>query len=252
MNLVVNAVYAMHEKGVLGISLKRTTFDKQDLAHRTDMKAGLYAELSVSDTGTGISPEVMDHIFEPFFTTKEFGQGTGMGLSVVHGIVLAHHGLIQVQSEPGQGTRFCVYFPIMEVKKVSFNTSVASLPKGTEGILFVDDEPALAAVGQRMLKSLGYKVTVTTSSRQALEIFQSRSEEFDLIITDQTMPEMSGLELIQEILKINPEFPVILCTGHSSRVSMNPARKGPFQELIMKPATIEQLALAVRKVIDRK
>jgi len=250
MNLVMNAVHAMHETGILRISLKRASFDEQDLAHRPDMVAGPYVQLSVSDTGIGMSPEVIEHVFEPFFTTKDVGKGTGMGLSVVHGIVLAHKGLIKVYSEPGKGTTFHVYFPIAESEAVYLAESVVPLPVGTERILFVDDEPELATLGQNILENLGYKVTVTTSSVDALEIFHSRPDAFDLVITDQTMPKMSGLELIQELLNINPAVPIILCTGYSSKISLDHTNECTFQELLMKPLTRKKLATAVRRVID--
>ncbi len=250
MNLTVNAVHAMREKGLLSITLEATTLDEHDLKLRPDMTPGLYAKLTVADTGAGIPPDVADRIFDPFFTTKEVDEGTGMGLSVVQGVVMSHNGMIKVESKQGQGSHFHVYFPIIETKKVKLVESIEPLPRGTESILFVDDELDLTELSRQILEGLGYKVTAFNDSVEALAFFQSRPDEFDLLITDQTMPNLSGLELMDKVLKTRPTLPIILCTGYSSKVSLDNIHEYKFQRLIMKPFTRNVFAKTVREVID--
>jgi len=250
MNLSTNAVHSMQEKGVLEISLKQAVFTRGDLVHYPEMVPGAYVRLSVSDTGVGMEQETLNRIFDPFFTTKKIGEGTGLGLSVVHGIVMAHHGMITVDSTPGKGTTFHVFFPIIETEKIQVVENDQALPTGNERILIVDDEEYLTEMWRQLLKFLGYRVTTTTSSKKALDIFRAQPEEFDLVITDQTMPGMTGAELSQELMGIRPDIPIILCTGYSSRVSIEEAIAMRIRKFFMKPVDTRQLAIAIREILD--
>lgn len=251
LNLCANAVHAMDEKGLLRINLEEVKLTAQDIPSGTDLQAGKYAMLSISDTGTGMDKKTIDKIFDPFFTTKGVGIGTGMGLSVVHGIVEQHGGFINVDSTLGQGTTFNIYFPVVEELGTELKTDTAeSLPTGTERILFVDDEECLADTCNELLECQGYRVTSTTSSIEALEVFRKSPEKFDLVFTDQTMPEMSGVELATELLKIRPDIPIILCSGFSAKVSEQEAKGLGIREFCMKPMDMKQLATVARKVLD--
>jgi CheY-like chemotaxis protein len=194
--------------------------------------------------------ETSERIFDPFFTTKEIGQGTGMGLSVVHGIVDSYGGMIRVSSEPGKGSTFDVYLPIVQDEEMlELSPATTALPGGTERILFIDDEEGLVLMGRRILEQLGYKVTSETSSLAALRTFKATPDRFELLITDQSMPEMSGLELIAEILKIRADLPVILSTGYSTKVSSKNAAELGISALIMKPYEKKILAETIRRVL---
>jgi signal transduction histidine kinase/CheY-like chemotaxis protein len=253
INLCTNAVHAMQEKGTLGVGLKETFLSDRDLLHRPDMVPGKYAELSVSDTGTGIDPETIDRVFDPFFTTKEVGKGTGMGLSMVHGIALSNRGMIMVDSEPGMGSQFHVYFPVVESEDVELEEIQEDLPTGTEKILLVDDEEGIVDLQKNMLEQHGYTITTKTSSIEALDYVTGCPEEIDLVITDQSMPEMSGTELIAEIKKIRPDIPVILTTGFSTKVSSEEEAKAMgITEFIMKPVDMRSLVTVVRKALDQR
>ena len=215
MNLSTNAAYAMREKGgILDIELTDHSISLSN-DDPQEIKPGPYMKLVVRDTGTGMSAEVMDKIFDPFFTTKKLGEGTGLGLSVVHGIVKQHDGYVTVESEPGKGSTFTVYFPKITGGLEADAVSDDTIPTGSERILFVDDEEALVEMGEDILAELGYEVTSRMSSREALALFKSDPSRFDLVITDQTMPDMTGVELAKEILAIRPDMPVIMCTGFS-------------------------------------
>ena len=252
MNLCTNASHAMREKGgTLEVSLRAITIDTRELLPEPDMAPGDYLVLSVRDTGLGMDDRVMKRIFEPFFTTKEKGQGTGLGLSVVYGIVKSHKGGIRVSSRPGQGSVFSVYLPAasteaeVERETVSWDT----LPTGTERILFVDDEEPIVELGQGVLRRLGYTVVAKRSGREALETFREDGA-FDLVITDQTMPEMTGVMLAAELLKLRPDLPVILCTGYSESVSRETAQEVGIREFLMKPLSKRELAGAVRRALE--
>jgi len=250
INLCANAVYAMDEKGLLKISLTESEFNAPQ---GTDQQAGRYAKLSVSDTGTGIDKDTIDRIFDPFFTTKGVGVGAGMGLSVVHGIVKQHDGFITVDSILGQGSTFNIYLPITEEGEEELSIEATeALPTGTGKILFVDDEECIADTCGELLEYQGYKVTSVTSSAEALEIFKASPDEFDLVFTDQTMPGMSGVELANELLKIRPEIPIILCSGYSAKVSEADAKGAGIREFCMKPMDMKQLARVARKVLDER
>ncbi|RLG22329.1 sensory box histidine kinase/response regulator protein, partial [Methanosarcinales archaeon] len=254
MNLCTNSAHAMRETGgTLGIEVKNVEIRQGEapLAHLS-LTPGTYLKLSISDTGHGMSPEVMERIFEPYFTTKDKGEGTGLGLAMVHGIAKDHGGTINVYSEPEKGSIFHVYLPVIEKEEEEVREPAIRLPRGNERILLVDDEAMLVEVGSQMLELLGYRVTTRTSSVEALELFRTRPEEFDLVITDMTMPQMSGDILARELRKIRPSIPVIICTGFSERISPDRARLMGIQGFAMKPLVIKDLAGIVREVLDKR
>jgi len=253
MNLCTNASHAMQEKGgMLSVSLSEVELDSSYIVKHFDIKPGSYLKLSISDTGHGMSASLMGHIFDPFFTTKEKGKGTGMGLSVVHGIVKSHNGTIHVYSEPGEGSTFNVYLPIIEKQLEQKIRAKKPIPTGTEHILFVDDEESLIDMGKQSLVSLGYNVTTRISSIEALELFKTQPDAFDLVITDLTMTNMTGDELAEKIMAIRPDIPVILCTGFSTRITEEKAKSMGIKAFIMKPMIRKDIAETIRKVIDHK
>jgi PAS domain S-box-containing protein len=219
MNLFTNAAHAMEDEGgTLGITLKDILFDKS-LSKELDLKSGNYIELAVSDTGIGIPPEISDSIFEPYFTTKDPGEGTGMGLAMVQGIVESYGGKISVNSILEEGTTFTIYLPVTRKRKIQRQYDHEQLPMGTERIMFVDDEAPIAKMGSLGLERLGYQVDTRTSSVEALELFKSKPNGFDLVVTDMTMANMTGDKLAIELMKIRKDIPVILCTGYSKKIS---------------------------------
>jgi PAS domain S-box-containing protein len=256
MNLCTNAAHAMREsKGELTIRLASVDIRARDplLIHHA-LAAGRYLNLTVGDTGVGIEPAIMERIFDPFFTTKEPGEGTGMGLAVVHGIVKSCCGAVTVKSDVGQGAEFNVYFPLLpEEPEGRLGAGVAEpVAGGKERLLFVDDEDVLVQVGREMLRGLGYEVVGCTGSLEALELFRSQPERFDLVITDMTMPNMTGVELFREIRKIRPSTPVILCSGFSEAMTREKAQALGVSEFIQKPIVYQQIAPAIRRVLDRE
>ncbi|MGB5748445.1 MAG: PAS domain-containing protein [Desulfobacterales bacterium] len=253
MNLCTNAGHAMREKGgVLEVKLKNVKFGEDLAAEHPELKPGPYLELAISDTGHGISAHILDRIFDPFFTTKEKSEGTGMGLSVVHGIVGSHGGKVIVSSEPGKGSTFKIYLPTVERDEAPQPIAEEPIATGTERILFVDDEPSLVKIGKQMLESLGYKVTGRTSSIEALELFKAKAHSFDLVITDMTMPNMTGDELARELIRINPEISVILCTGYSTRINQQKAAAMGIRALVSKPVLRRDIAETIRDVLAEK
>jgi signal transduction histidine kinase/CheY-like chemotaxis protein len=252
MNLCTNAYHAMREKGgVLEVTLLEEEISPDDSESNLDLSPGTYLKLTVSDTGHGMDHAVMEKIFIPYFTTKPFGEGTGMGLAITHGIVKSCGGDIQVYSEPSEGTTFHVYFPrIEEDSYAQQSISTEPIQKGNESILLVDDEVQLVRVMQQMLERLGYHVTARANSVEALEAFRHQPEEFDLVITDQTMPNMTGAKLAQEIMGIRSDIPVILFTGFSEVISEEKAKAMGIREYIMKPVITRDLAKAIRRVLD--
>jgi PAS domain S-box-containing protein len=251
INLCTNADHSMPDGGVIEVTLKNVALDEDTAAQHADLTPGWYVNLAVSDTGHGISQEEIDRIFDPYFTTKELGKGTGMGLAVVHGIVKGHNGLITVQSEIGKGTTFSMVFPAVEEQAVSEPETGKELPTGDERILFIDDEEPLVKMGHQRLERLGYKVDATTSPIEALERFRSRPDQFDLVITDLTMPKMTGDKLVQEILNIRPDIPVILCTGFSEKIDEKKANAIGAADYIEKPLDKRDFAFKIRKVLDK-
>lgn len=195
---------------------------------------------------------ILERIFDPFFTTKGPREGTGLGLSVVEGIVKSLGGEITVNSEPGRGTSFNLFFPASEERMLAKGKVAEALPTGNERILFIDDEKALAEMGSNMLESLGYLVTAKTDSIDALETFRSKPEEYDLVITDMTMPGLTGRELAEELMAIRPDVPIILCTGFSSQINEKLAMEAGLRELVMKPYNIATMAQVIRRVLARK
>jgi len=251
MNLCANAGHAMRDTGgVLKVKLVNVELDADFMADHPDMQPGTAINLTISDTGCGMPAQVLDRIFDPFFTTKETGEGTGMGLSVVHGIVRAINGAITAYSEPGQGSTFKVYLPVIEKRLEPQLSDVEAVPTGNERILFIDDEPALAEIGKQTLETLGYDVTTRTSSIEALELFKTGPDRFDLVITDMTMPNMTGDILAGELMRIRPEILVILCTGYSARVNEQQALAMGIRAFVWKPVMTGEIATTVREVLD--
>jgi CheY-like chemotaxis protein len=251
MNLATNAYHAMEETGgELNVSLKEIELGEQDVLN-PDMEPGPYACLTVADTGTGIEEKVKGKIFDPYFTTKEQGKGTGMGLSVIHGIVKSIGGSIQMYSELGRGTEFHAYLPVVissfeqqEIpKKETFQ-------RGTEQILLVDDEDAIVTMEKQMLERLGYSVVSRTSSVEALEAFKANPDKFDLVITDMAMPNMSGDKFASELVKIRPDIPILLCTGFSEKIPAGKANAMGIKGILMKPIIIKDFSNMIRKFLD--
>ena len=252
MNLCTNAGHAMQAKGgVLEVSLTDEEVDLASVSGNPDLNPGHYLQLTVSDTGHGMRPEVMEQIFDPFFTTKGPGEGTGLGLSVVHGIVKSHGGDIHAYSEPGNGTTFKIFFPAIKGRAEVLTQLEKPVLTGTEHILFIDDELALVKLGHQILESLGYKVTTRTSSIEALELFKAQPGRFDLVITDMTMPLMTGKELSAKLIKIRPDIPIILCTGFSSRINEEKGSAIGIQAFVMKPILRRTMAETIRRVLDQ-
>ena len=250
MNLCTNAVYSMREKGgTLDIRLSDHGVSTSD-GDTHGIRPGPYTRLIVRDTGAGIAPDIIDKVFDPFFTTKKVGEGTGLGLSVVHGIVKQHYGYIAVESEPGRGSAFTVYFPQISGGSETEAVGGDELPTGAERILFVDDEEALAEMGEDILAELGYEATSRMSGREALALFRADPSRFDLVMTDQTMPQMTGIDLAKEILTLRPGMPIIMCTGFSELVDADKAMAAGIKAFAMKPLTKREIAGTIRKVLD--
>lgn len=250
MNLSANAAHAMQEKGgILEVSLAQVQLIKGQEEY--DLRSGDYLKLVFSDTGCGMDKNTMERIFEPFFTTKKSGEGTGMGLSMVRRIVLTLGGEIKAKSTPGVGSVFEVVLPEFKgEEKADAVFDSARTKGGAERILFVDDETSLVELGTNMLGRLGYKVTGLNSSSQALELFNQDPHAFDLVVTDQTMPGVSGADLARRFLRTRPELPIILCTGFSAQISRDTARKMGISRFLMKPVEISEIARVVREVLD--
>ena len=249
MNLCTNATHAMEDSGgILDVSIKDRVFDKGDSS--IGPRQEKYIEIKISDTGMGIAPEIIGSIFEPYFTTKGLGEGTGMGLAMAQGVVDSYGGKITVDSQLGKGTTFTILLPI--TKKRSGSTSFASekLPSGTERILLVDDEASIAKMGSQILERLGYSVTTRTGSLEALELFRVKPDDFDLVVTDMTMPNLTGDKLAVELMKIRPDIPIILCTGYSKKIANDTASDIGIKAFAYKPVVRTDLAKTVRKVLD--
>jgi len=253
INLCTNARDAMQEEGgIMEIRLNSVAVNEGVDFPYPNLNPGRYVALTVKDTGKGIDPQDIDRIFDPFFTTKEVGQGTGMGLAVVHGIVKAHNGMTIVNSERGKGTTFTLLFPATDKSSEVALEPEKTILKGKERILFVDDEESVVHLNNQILQMLGYRVKSTPDSVEALEWFRSDPKAFDLVITDMTMPKMTGLRLAQTLLEIRPDIPIILCTGFSERISEEKAKKEGIRAMIMKPIEIAKLSTVVRSVLDQK
>jgi PAS domain S-box-containing protein len=252
MNLTTNAGYAMSDAGgCLTVVLTQTMLERDFTDRHTDLQPGPYLKLTVSDTGIGIAPEHLNRVFDPFFTTKPKGEGTGMGLAVVHGIISSLGGIISVESTKGQGTQFDVYLPIIEDSQAMAVAPVDSLPVGKERILFVDDEVFQTDMLKQMLGLLGYQVTVCNQSPAALDLFKQDPQAFDVVITDMIMPELTGDRLAVEILKLRSDIPIILATGYSAKITEAKAKALGIRAYALKPLVMEKLARMIRSVLDQ-
>jgi len=248
MNLCTNAFHAMEQTGgVLSISLKIQELASSELQQYPNIKPGQFVVLSVSDTGPGVPSQIRDRIFDPYFTTKAVGKGTGMGLAIVHGIATALGGFVTCESNLGQGSVFRVFFPAIKLSIPPKIESIDVIPTGNEHVLFVDDEEMLAELGKTMLESLGYHVTLCTDSIAALSLFREQPDKFDFLVTDQTMPGMTGFDFARNVLQIRPNFPIILCTGYSNIIDENSAKKVGIKKFIMKPVTKKELAESLKE-----
>jgi PAS domain S-box-containing protein len=253
MNLCTNSAHAMDDTGgILNVELHNVDLNLEKAVQYSELNPGPYVQLSISDTGHGMDSATMDRIFDPYFTTKKQDKGTGMGLAVVHGIVKGHGGGIRVQSKPGKGTRFDIMFPVMGKHMESETEELKALPTGNEHILFIDDEDTLIDLGESMLKKLGYRVETRTRPDEALESFRAAPDNYDLVISDMTMPGMTGDLLAAELMKIRADIPVIICTGYSERIDEKRARDLGIKGLVMKPFTIRGLSKTVRDALDGK
>jgi CheY-like chemotaxis protein len=238
--------------GVLEIELQPVQLGRSEIQQFPGLRPGSFLKLTVKDTGHGIDPENLERIFDPYFTTKDKGEGTGLGLAVVQGIVKTHNGAITSESRPGEGATFHVLLPVIEVEPEAEREPAAGLSMVRERVLLVDDENDLVEIGRLMLERLGYFVSTRTSSIEALELFKSDPGRFQLVITDMTMPNMTGDLLAQNLLKIRPDLPIILCTGYSERMTETRARKMGIRAFVMKPIIIQDLANTIRTVLGNK
>lgn len=251
VNICNNGLHAMGEKGILEVRLSETDLDGDFVKIHPEVQPGRYLELTVSDTGKGIPAEMVEAIFEPYFTTKESGEGTGLGLSVVHSIVIGYGGAVLVSSKIGKGSVFTVYLPIAEGSEARPVGHKEGLPRGDERILFVDDEEDITNIGTQLLGRLGYQVTPQNNSLAALKLFSESPHEFDLVITDLVMPDMAGDELSSKLRKIRHDTPIILCTGYSKYITGEHASKIGIEAFALKPLNKLDLALIVREVLDK-
>ncbi len=252
LNLATNAFHAMQEHGgLLEIMLEPFKQNGSPSNHLPDLAPGRYTLLIVRDTGPGIEPEIQKRIFEPYFTTKSAGQGSGLGLAVVHGILQSHNGAITVASTPGQGSSFHAYLPCCEERPALATEHRAEIVKGQGNILLVDDEESIVGLGRRSLEKMGYSVTGETRSVRALELFMQNPDYYDLVLTDQTMPNLTGISLAQELWKLRPELPIVISSGYSEQITSEKAASLGFKTLLNKPYTISELAKAVRQSLSR-
>jgi PAS domain S-box-containing protein len=248
-----NAAHAMEDNGgVLEVALGAVNLDAEAVAQYPDLTPGSYLMLTVSDTGSGMEPATLERVFDPYFTTKEVGKGSGLGLAVVHGIVRRHLGAITVQSSPGKGTVFCIYLPRLNSEPKPESADTGTIPVGKGRILFVDDEEDLVEVWPRMLQQLGYDVLAKTSGVEALEVFRAQPGEFDLVMTDFTMPEMTGEQLAREILTIRADMPIVLCTGFSEKINEAKAKELGITEFVPKPLDLRTLAGVVQRALGKQ
>jgi PAS domain S-box-containing protein len=254
INLCTNALHAMEQSGgTLTITLQDHHAEDEQHQNQSKVPRGRFVVLSVADTGTGISPEIRERIFDPYFTTKDAGKGTGMGLAIIHGIVTSYGGFITCASGAGQGTTFRVFFPAVEAQEATAVKPMDMTPAGNrERILYVDDEADLVEMNTTMLERLGYQVTARSNSLEALQTFHDQPDRFDVLITDQTMPMMTGADLARRVLEVRPQMPIILCTGYSNLVDAEQAQALGIRAFAMKPITRQQMAVLLRTVLDNR
>lgn len=255
MNLGTNAEHAMREKGgTLRVTLHQVQVKEGDVLVRQGLPVGSYIRLTFSDSGKGIAPNIQKRIFDPFFTTKAVGEGTGMGLSVIHGVITAHGGIIQVESREDKGTTFVMYLPCTALEPNSeLSVSVAPASYFGQGrVMFVDDEASIARWGKDMLEALGYQVEIFTNASEALDAFTQNPDGFDVLVTDQTMPSMTGEMLAQQVMRLRPKFPVILCSGFSYTMNENKAEAMGLQAYLTKPVLMDDMARALQAALSQK
>ncbi len=253
VNLATNALHAMRKKGgILTIRLDNITVGQEGQIPEADLPMGRYVRLTVQDSGTGMPEKVRTRVFEPFFTTKGPGRGTGMGLAVAYGIVKNHDGDITVESTPGKGTVFTVFLPVARLAAENEQEKAGRIPGGPEHILLADDEPAILETMSRMLKTLGYTVTKAPGGPEAWGIFEARPDIFDLVITDQVMPDLTGIALAEKITRVKPDLPILLSTGYSRPIAADRAKRCGIRGYIMKPITRHEVADTVRRVLDQR
>jgi two-component system cell cycle sensor histidine kinase/response regulator CckA len=253
MNLCTNAAHAMREKGgILQVILNEEQLGPDDISRYSGLTPGHYLRLSVRDTGHGISSDIVDRIYDPYFTKKGIGEGTGLGLAVVHGIIEDCGGYITVESEVGKGTTFHVLLPLIRGVSSLTPKTDTYLPRGEEHILLVDDKKEIIDMTRLMLEKLGYQVTVQTSSIETLEAFRNKPHKYDLVITDMTMPNMTGKDLAKELMNIRPDIPIILCTGFSEEIDERRAKEPGISAFVMKPIIMRDIANTIREVLDKE
>lgn len=251
MNLCTNSLHAMANKGgILEVRLDALVLNPKKIKANANVKKGNYVRLTISDTGVGMDKQTINRIFEPFFTNKEVGSGSGLGLSVVHGIVNNYNGAIQVQSEPGKGTIFMIYIPQHSAQGSEDDQVTETTKKGSENILFVDDEKEITYMGKKMLESLGYTVDIRTDGFSALHEIQSHKLKYDLLVTDQNMPKMLGTDLVKRAKKIRPDLKVILITGYEDSIKEGSISEYDIAEIIMKPLILSEFSKTIRNVLD--
>jgi PAS domain S-box-containing protein len=252
MNLCTNAIHAMENGvGTLEVRMMDFVIGARARGEFPDLEPGRYLRISIKDSGVGMPPQTLERIFEPFFTTKDGGKGTGMGLSVVHGIITSLRGAITVESAVGQGSTFHVVLPVVEQQERDPALDDVPLPAGHECVLFVDDSAEIATLAERMLTALGYTPVVAASGPQALGLFRAHPDRYDLVITDQVMPGMSGLELARELLNVRRDIPIVLCTGYSESVTRRDINEAGIRGFITKPIAMRDIADVIRKTLGR-
>ena len=252
MNFCTNALHAMEKQGgMLEVTLAPVSAGDIDMNEHPGLAPGPYVRLTVSDTGCGIEPSHIERIFDPYFTTKQKGTGTGLGLAVVHGIIKSHRGSVHVKSRPGVGTVMTVLFPRLESEVEKEAPNPETLPMGNETILFVDDEKTLVEIEKLMLQKLGYHVVTETSSFEAFEMFARQPDHFDMVITDMTMPGMTGIDLSRKISALKPDIPIILCTGYNNKITDAVAKEAGVSQILLKPVEIRELASIIRNLLKK-
>ncbi len=254
MNLATNAYHAMLETGgILSVSLQEEVIIEKSLVAELEVTPGRYICLEVSDTGCGMDKDTKEKIFDPYFTTKEVDKGTGLGLAVVHGIVTGHHGHIHVDSEPGHGTTFRIYLPMVEEEPVAYppQTDEEPVRGGSERIMIIDDEEIIAHLASEVLRTYGYDTEIFTNGVQAMQDFEKHRDKYDLVISDMSMPYMTGLQLSQKIKEMRPDLPIILCSGYSEKLYKEKALAMGISRYIQKPLDMDNLARVIRQLLDR-
>jgi PAS domain S-box-containing protein len=251
MNLYTNAIQAMEKTGgVIDITVETQLLRQNDLIRYPDLQSGNYVKITVSDNGPGIDPEILDRIFDPYFTTRETGKGSGMGLAVVHGIVENHNGAITVTGKHGEGASFTMLFPMIDEEPEEINEILETSFYGTENLLFVDDEQDIIMMAEETLKNFGYRVEAVTDPKDALALFKLNPGYFDVVVTDMTMPHMTGVQLAEKLIEIRPDIPVILSSGHSSLINSQTAGQIGIAAYMEKPVSISDIAKKIRQIID--